>query len=83
MSPALIYTHALKHSNGSLDPAWTCKVIRVALNYMQELIRVERCRNTGWDKTVADIAGPDWEALAASPNLAQQYELLKRDAKEA
>ena len=83
--PVLVnpYTQSLKHPNGSLDPAWSRKMIQAALNCMQELIRVTCRRNTGWDKTVADIPLPAQEALAAFPDLAQQYEQLKRDAKEA
>ena len=83
--PVLInpYTQSLKHPNGSLDPVWSRKMIQAALNCMQELIRITCRRNTGWDKTVADIPLPAQEALAAFPDLAQQYEQLKRDAKEA
>ena len=83
--PVLInpYTQSLEQPNGSLDPVWSRKIIQIALNCMEELIRVTCRRNTGWDKTVADIPLPTQEALVAFPDLAQQYELLKRDAKEA
>jgi hypothetical protein len=83
--PVLInpYTQSLEQPNGSLDPVWTHKMIHIALNCMKELICVTCRRNTGWDKTVADIPLPAQEALVAFPDLAQEYELLKRDAKEA
>ena len=58
-------------------------MIQIALNCMEELIRVTCRRNTGWDKTVADIPQPAQEALVAFPDLAKRYERLKRDAKEA
>lgn len=83
--PVLInpYTQSLEHPNGSLDPIWTGKMIHHALNCMEELIHVTCRRNTGWDKTVVDIPLPAQEALMAFPDLAQRYEQLKRDAKEA
>lgn len=83
--PVLInpYTQSLEHPNGSLDPVWTGRMIQIALNCMEELIRVTCRRNTGWDKTVADIPQPAQEALVAFPDLAKRYERLKRDAKEA
>lgn len=83
--PILInpYTQSLEQPNGSLDPGWTRKMIQVALNCMEELIRITCRRNAGWDKTVADIPLPAQEALLAFPDLAQRYELLKRHAKEA
>lgn len=83
--PVLInpYTQSLKQPNGSMDPVWSRKVIQAALNCMQELIRVTCRRNTGWEKTVADIPLPAQEALPAFPDLALQYEQLKRDAQEA
>ncbi|KAG9197302.1 hypothetical protein G6514_001900 [Epicoccum nigrum] len=83
--PILInpYTQSLDRPNGALDLAWSRKMIQMALNCMQELIRITCRRNTGWDKTVADIPLPAQEALAAFPDLAEQYEQLKRDAREA
>jgi hypothetical protein len=83
--PILInpYTQSLDRPNGALDPAWSRKMIQMALNCMQELIRITCRRNTGWDKTVADIPLPAQEALGAFPDLAEQYEQLKRDAREA
>lgn len=83
--PVLInpYTQSLKQPNGSMDPAWSRKVIQAALNCMQELIRITCRRNNGWEKTVADIPLPAQEALQAFPDLAEQYEQLKRDAREA
>lgn len=83
--PVLInpYTQSLKNPNGSLDPAWTRKMITVALDCMHELIRITCRRNNGWEKTVADIPLPAQEALAAFPDLAEEYEQLKRDSKEA
>lgn len=83
--PVLInpYTQSLKRPNGSLDPAWSRKMIQVALNCMRELIRVTCRRNNGWEKTVADIPLPAQEALGAFPDLAAQYEQLTRDAEEA
>jgi len=77
------YTQSLKNPNGSLDPAWTRKMITVALDCMHELVRITCRRNNGWEKTVADIPLPAQEALAAFPDLAQEYEQLKRDAQEA
>ncbi|KAF9692428.1 hypothetical protein EKO04_009606 [Ascochyta lentis] len=83
--PVLInpHTQSLEHPNGSLDPAWTGKMIHVALNCMEELIHITCRRNVGWDKVVVDIPSPAQEALMAFPDLAQRYERLKRDAKEA
>ncbi|KZM23040.1 uncharacterized protein EKO05_0008172 [Ascochyta rabiei] len=83
--PVLInpHTQSLEHPNGSLDPAWTGKMIHIALNCMEELIRITCRRNMGWEKLVADIPLPAQEALMAFPDLAQRYERLKRDAKEA
>ncbi|KAJ4346297.1 hypothetical protein N0V95_005507 [Ascochyta clinopodiicola] len=83
--PVLInpHTQSLEHPNGSLDPAWTGKMIHVALNCMEELIRITCRRNTGWEKMVADIPLPAQEALMAFPDLAQRYERLKHDAQEA
>jgi hypothetical protein len=52
-------------------------MIQAMLKCMQELIRATFYRNTGWDKTVADISLPAQEALVAFPDLAYQYELLK------
>ncbi|KAL1645637.1 hypothetical protein SLS61_008197 [Didymella pomorum] len=77
------YTQSLKNPNGSFDPAWTRKMITVALDCMHELIRITCRRNNGWEKTVADIPLPAQEALAAFPDLAQEYEQLKREAQEA
>lgn len=77
------YTQSLKNPNGSLDPAWTRKMIMVALDCMHELIRITCRRNNGWEKIVADIPLPAQEALAAFPDLAHEYEQLKRDALEA
>ena len=83
--PILInpYTQSLDRPDGALDLAWSRKMIQMALNCMQELIRITCRRNTGWDKTVADIPLPAQEALAAFPDLAEQYAQLKRDAREA
>jgi hypothetical protein len=83
--PVLInpHTQSLERPNGSFDPVWSRKMIQIALNCMEELIRVACRRNTGWDKTVADIPLPAQEALMAFPDLAEHYEALKRDAKEA
>lgn len=83
--PVLInpYTQSLKNPYGALDAAWSRKMIQAALSCMEELVRVTCRRNNGWDKTVADIPLPAQEALVAFPDLAQQYEQLKRDAKEA
>lgn len=83
--PVLInpYTQSLENPGGSLDPEWSRKMIQAALSCMEELIRVTCRRNTGWDKTVVDIPLPAQEALVAFPDLAQYYEQLKRDAKEA
>ncbi|KAF1929871.1 uncharacterized protein M421DRAFT_4301 [Didymella exigua CBS 183.55] len=77
------YTQSLKNPNGSLDPAWTRRMIVVALDCMHELIRITCRRNNGWDKIVADIPLPAREALVAFPDLAAEYEQLKRDANEA
>ncbi|KAJ8107819.1 hypothetical protein OPT61_g8599 [Boeremia exigua] len=77
------YTQSLQNPNGSLDPAWSRKMIQAALNCMEELVRITCRRNNGWEKTVADIPLPAQEALVAFPDLADQYEQLKRDAKEA
>lgn len=83
--PVLInpYTQSFKNPQGSLDPAWTRKMIQAALGCMEELIRITCRRNIGWDKTVADIPLPAQQALVAFPDLAQYYEQLKRDAWEA
>ncbi|KAJ4380333.1 hypothetical protein N0V86_004644 [Didymella sp. IMI 355093] len=77
------YTQSLKNPNGSLDPAWTRKMITVALDCMHELVRNTCRRNNGWEKIVADIPLPAQEALVAFPDLAEEYEQLKQDAKEA
>ncbi len=83
--PILInpYTQSLKNPNGSLDPAWSRKMIQAALSCMEELVRITCRRNSGWEKTVADIPSPAQEALVAFPDLALRYEQLKQDAKEA
>lgn len=83
--PVLInpYTQSLEHPNGSVDPAWTGRMIQIALNCMEELIRVTCRRNTGWDKIVADVPLPAQEAMVFFPDLASRYEILKRDAMEA
>ncbi|KAF3005823.1 hypothetical protein E8E13_008193 [Curvularia kusanoi] len=83
--PVLInpYSQSLEHPNGTLDPSWSRKMIEIALNCMQELIRVTCRRKNGWEKTVADIPLPAQEALAAFPDLAERYTQLKRDAREA
>lgn len=83
--PVLInpHTQSLKNPNGAPDAAWSRKMIQVALSCMEELIRVTCRRNTGWDKTVADIPLPAKEALPAFPDLAQRYKQLKHDADEA
>lgn len=77
------YTQSLQNPNGSPDLAWTRRMITVALDCMHELIRITCRHNNGWEKTVADIPLPAQEALVAFPDLAQEYEQLKRDANEA
>ncbi|KAH6612731.1 hypothetical protein C7974DRAFT_429206 [Boeremia exigua] len=77
------YTQSLQNPRGFLDLAWSYRMIQATLNCMEELIRVICQRHNGWDKIVADIPQPAQEALVAFPDLAQLYERLSRDAKEA
>lgn len=77
------YTQSLDAPNGILDLQWTRRVCEMSLECMDALIRVVCKRGSGWEKTVVDVPMPVTEALVQFPDLAEHYEALKNDAREA
>jgi hypothetical protein len=83
--PVLInpYTQSLDAPNGVIDQNWARRMCEISLNCMEALIRTVCKRSHGWEKTVIDIPFPVKEALTQFPDLAEFYDVLQRDAREA
>jgi hypothetical protein len=83
--PVLInpYTQDLERPTGVVDSQWAHKICEIALNCMEELVRVVCKRQGDWRKTICDVPGQVQQALAGFPDLRIRYEHLKRDAAEA
>jgi hypothetical protein len=83
--PVLInpYTQSLDAPNGVIDQQWARHVCEAALNCMEALVRGVCKRGSGWEKTVVDVPYPVKEALVQFADLAERYETLQHDAKEA
>jgi hypothetical protein len=83
--PILInpYTQDLQRPTGVVDSQWARKICEIALNCMEELVRVVCKRQGDWRKTICDVPSQVQQALAGFPDLRARYECLKRDATEA
>jgi hypothetical protein len=77
------YTQSVDAPNGVIDVQWARRMCDVALDCMEALVRSVCKRASGWEKTVIDVPFPVRETLGQFQGLAERYEMLKRDAKEA